>query len=133
MIGFVHLPGAGRLVVLDGRTRLTHRRPTCLRLARYRGRDVVEVTVRGSNAVVGGGWSFPVRWCPQCGLVAQVASWRAKAACVNSTVDFFAFNPAEQANAAAICRRCPVQVECGEYGEEVGAVAGVWGGSVRAA
>ncbi len=132
-IGFVLLHGGGRLVALDGRTRLTHRQPTCSRLARYKAIDIVEVDVRGGIACVANGATFPVRWCPQCGFAAVSTAWRARAACVGSDVDFFDWRPGTVLAALAMCRGCSVRAECGEYAEAIGAPEGVWGGGRRAA
>lgn len=44
-----------------------------------------------------------------------------------------AVGPAQQkqiAQAASICMRCPVAVECDLYRQEIGAASGVWGGDV---
>jgi hypothetical protein len=140
MIGFVRLPGAGRLTPIDATSRIAHHRSSCRRLARYPGMDVVEVTVVGSTACLihctdrlTDGFSFPVRWCPECGISALRQDWRRWAACVGSKVDFFTFDPTEQAAARAICRRCPVASECFEYSESIDAPIGVWGGARRAA
>jgi hypothetical protein len=133
MTGYVYLPGGGRLLAVRPSFKAVHHRASCRRLARYEVRDVIEVDVTGSTGCVVDGPTFPVRWCPECGVSTLRQAWRAMAVCADSMVDFFSFDRAEQAAARAICATCPVPIECANYALTIGARAGTWGGRSRAA
>lgn len=53
-------------------------------------------------------------------------SWHQRAACRDSTVDFFTETKAGIDAARALCRSCPVTPQCAHYGADE--PAGVWGG-----
>jgi WhiB family redox-sensing transcriptional regulator len=60
--------------------------------------------------------------------------WRDEAACTEHDPEIFfpsgATGPAwqELERAKAICRRCPVRVDCLQWALDTGQAAGVWGG-----
>jgi hypothetical protein len=55
--------------------------------------------------------------------------WRERAACRgNWELDWIDPSPADEAVCRAICRRCPVRVECGEDALLSGEPWGLWGG-----
>lgn len=56
-----------------------------------------------------------------------MSSWRERAACRGSSIDFFAEDDVDQTAAAmAVCRSCPVADPCLEHARRV--PWGVWGG-----
>jgi len=69
-------------------------------------------------------------------LVSENWDWQVDAACRGTGVDLF-FNPdsergqskrTREANAKAVCARCPVMAECLSWALAVGEPYGVWGG-----
>ena len=54
-------------------------------------------------------------------------SWRAQAACRDTDTLVF-FEPELQSEAGAICRRCSVSVECGEWAKAARISDGFWAG-----
>lgn len=56
-------------------------------------------------------------------------SWRDKARCANTDINFFTSDPLEKLNARAMCNtQCPVKVECLAYALSIRATVGIWGG-----
>ena len=64
------------------------------------------------------------------------APWRAKAACLGSTDQFFPTSGVSKHHIArirAVCQTCPVKVECDEYANslEVSRLSGMWAGQTN--
>lgn len=58
------------------------------------------------------------------------ADWRSQALCAQVDAEMFFLDPGKSArDAIAICRRCPVQVECLDYALTNDMHFGVWGGT----
>jgi WhiB family redox-sensing transcriptional regulator len=62
-----------------------------------------------------------------------MGDWRSDAACAGDAEpnDWFAsreHEPEQHARAAALCRSCPVQVECADYALSMDLTDGLWGG-----
>jgi WhiB family redox-sensing transcriptional regulator len=65
------------------------------------------------------------------GLLTIMPTWMARAACADAAVDpelFFPGIGGSTAHALAICRRCPVRLECRNYANTNGERHGIWGG-----
>jgi WhiB family redox-sensing transcriptional regulator len=62
----------------------------------------------------------------------RVDPWQDRAACADLPVDWFYPDKGRRADRAkAVCRRCPVRVECGDYAIATNEVDGIWGGMSR--
>jgi WhiB family redox-sensing transcriptional regulator len=61
----------------------------------------------------------------------MIPAWRREAACLGQPLALFFPRSGEQIpeEAAALCRSCPVQMDCLEDALAVGDIAGVWGGT----
>lgn len=59
--------------------------------------------------------------------VANIDSWRAAAACIGSSIDFFSDDEFTMARAITVCQKCPVREICLKEGR--GEEHGVWGGT----
>lgn len=61
--------------------------------------------------------------------MAATASWRQRAACAGMDVGiFYDPDPAVEAAAKAVCRRCPVRADCAAHARDTREFHGVWGG-----
>ena len=59
----------------------------------------------------------------------ELGDWVTHGACGDADPDlFFPSTSAQAAQAIAICRRCPVMMQCRAYARAAGEDAGIWGG-----
>ena len=54
--------------------------------------------------------------------------WKEHAACENSDINFFTDNRRDFEEAVAICRDCPVRLQCAQYAIDRKMEEGIWGG-----
>lgn len=65
-------------------------------------------------------------------LLGEAPEWHARAACGNlAEAEVFLAARASRRRAIAICRQCPVIVECGEHADANDQRFGIWGGVDR--
>lgn len=114
--------------VMMGRGRVAHRSALC---HRFGGIEPTQVWVEDGllfvPPMVRGRGSARWEWCSLCAKAPGLESWRARAACRGSGLDWMTMGRDWTAH-AAICEACPVRRDCDRFARRVHVQYGVWAG-----
>lgn len=67
---------------------------------------------------------------PETLVLGEKTAWTAKGKCVGEDPEkwFAEEGSSDYSEAKALCKACPVQLNCAKYARETGQVFGIWGG-----